>query len=416
MTKPLYQWVIDRLAEQRQSLIHFFDREALRIYMKAKRGVQEEMRFEGYNPSYKVLGHNLANSEEQSSPPFILLPYPKTAVESLRTAQPNIRIDNRSQNTGATAWINVPLNGDVAANTVLDLIDEAYAYVVTQLKDEERALLDLIDGRRIDEAKIRALADIYSLEERTDEILRLLQPCVGIQSTGKTLDYGIDKQASKLGGSPYLPEGIDWPAFNGIPLGFLAQINLAEIPPYAAKKALPSSGILYFFSAYGWGEHFPWDEVGNPEASKVIYFNGDLGTLKYMPVPDGMPVGGIYDVCKVRFLDEWSLPRSEEDARDPVLISLDWSEDEYEQFDDMVFGLNDLYTALGTGDHQLLGYCQTIQNTITESGERLLIEIGCDYMGTGFAWGDGGNLFFIIPENDLKACRFERVRVELQSG
>ena len=406
-----------RLDEQhREQLSRFFDREALRIHMKAKRGVHEEMRFEGYNPSYKVLGHDLAYYEEQTQPSYVLLPYPKTDVESLQAIQPNIQIDNRSQFTGDTAWINIPLDGSVAPNTLLDLIDEAYAFVVAQRNDEERGLLGLMDGRPVDEGKIRGLASVYGLEERIDEILNLLQPCISIQSTGKTLDYGIDKHVSKLGGLPYLPEGIGWPLLNNKPLSFLAQINLGEIPDYAAKKALPSSGILYFFSAYGWGENATLKEVDNPEGSKVIYFNGDLGTLKYTPIPDGMPVSGIYNVCKVRFLDEWSLPRGRNRARDPVLLPLNWSEEEYEQFDDMVFGLHRLYTALSTGDHQLMGYCNTIQNTITEPGERLLIEIGTDYMETGFQWGDGGSLFFIMPEDDLKARHFERVRVEFQSG
>src|SRR5436190_3182226 len=52
---------------------------------------------------------------------------------------------------------------------------------------------------------------------------------------------------SKLGGSPNLPDGLEWPSWKGTPLAFLAQIVLSELPRPILMDSWPSDGILYFF-------------------------------------------------------------------------------------------------------------------------------------------------------------------------
>lgn len=58
---------------------------------------------------------------------------------------------------------------------------------------------------------------------------------------------------SKLGGLPAAPADFHWPRLDGHPCRFVAQINLAALPPHSDLKlraSLPSSGMLLFFTNY----------------------------------------------------------------------------------------------------------------------------------------------------------------------
>src|SRR5258708_5782564 len=57
----------------------------------------------------------------------------------------------------------------------------------------------------------------------------------------------IDTGTSKIGGLPDMPGNMPWPAWNGTPLSFVAQINLPEITRYDFEQVLPKEGMLYFF-------------------------------------------------------------------------------------------------------------------------------------------------------------------------
>lgn len=58
---------------------------------------------------------------------------------------------------------------------------------------------------------------------------------------------------SKLGGSPDLPKGFEWPridweeADGPVPIPFLAQIDLAEVSKFDSEHRLPRAGMLYLF-------------------------------------------------------------------------------------------------------------------------------------------------------------------------
>ena len=72
---------------------------------------------------------------------------------------------------------------------------------------------------------------------------------------------------SKIGGFPNLPSDIEWPIYQGEPMAFIAQMDLAEIPN-AKDFGLPSKGVLFFFydSNQSWG--FSKTNAG---AAQVIY-------------------------------------------------------------------------------------------------------------------------------------------------
>lgn len=53
---------------------------------------------------------------------------------------------------------------------------------------------------------------------------------------------------SWFGGVPCLPEGMDWPSFDGPPASFLAQISLDGLPETLWQGIGPRHGWLVFFT------------------------------------------------------------------------------------------------------------------------------------------------------------------------
>ncbi|MGI4875690.1 MAG: YwqG family protein [Janthinobacterium lividum] len=73
-----------------------------------------------------------------------------------------------------------------------------------------------------------------------------LQPCIRLRYS-LVEDAAVAVGASKLGGLPDLPPGTAWPTFDGLPLSFLGQLNLAELPDAEVRNLLPQQGMLSFF-------------------------------------------------------------------------------------------------------------------------------------------------------------------------
>src|SRR4051794_1176339 len=57
---------------------------------------------------------------------------------------------------------------------------------------------------------------------------------------------------SRLGGAPNLPPEFEWPLWQGSPLAFLAQFDLAALSPLEDLD-LPREGALFFFYETGGG-------------------------------------------------------------------------------------------------------------------------------------------------------------------
>ncbi len=92
--------------------------------------------------------------------------------------------------------------------------------------------------------------------------------------------------SSKLLGNPDIWDGFEWPAIlidnERYDLSFICQINCAEIAPFDKDGLLPKTGMLYFFYDL---DEMPW-EPSNPDAARVIYYNGDPAGLHEMVLTD----------------------------------------------------------------------------------------------------------------------------------
>ena len=85
------------------------------------------------------------------------------------------------------------------------------------------------------------------LDGRVAELEPLMRDAIAITAlprTRKALPVG----ESHLGGGPDMPPGTAWPAVNGEPLPFVAQLRLEDVAPYDIHDKLPSTGHLAIFA------------------------------------------------------------------------------------------------------------------------------------------------------------------------
>ncbi len=228
------------------------------------------------------------------------------------------------------------------------------------------------------------------------QILALARPAIEFNSA-RAAEKSIPVGASKLGGGPDLPPDAEWPCLWDIPLAFLGQFNLAELAVSPVARDLPATGLLSVFARYD-------EDDGNDDLPKgawrFLYFP-DTGKLKRHPSPDL-----VFASCRVSYSEVLTLPAPDSPWR--TQLGIGPKHLGYECY-------RDLQMELGGGVH-LLGYPVTIQGDVLgKKGVRHLLTIS-GAQATGWEWGDGGALYFTLPEADLRAGRFDRVKLEMQCG
>jgi hypothetical protein len=86
-------------------------------------------------------------------------------------------------------------------------------------------------------------------------LLGLGRPAIGLWP--QCLPADAPPTVSRFGGLPCAPAGWSWPACEGEPLFFLAQINCRELAQTSAAARLPREGMLAFFGDHDWVNGFP---------------------------------------------------------------------------------------------------------------------------------------------------------------
>ena len=239
---------------------------------------------------------------------------------------------------------------------------------------------------------------------------------------------------SRLGGTPDLPAGIEWPSWNDQDLAFLGQVDLAEAAALDRALPLPERGLLLFF----------YDAAAQPSGLAPSH-RGSCRVLHVGENPSRLERTG---ADRVRLADyplelslELTLPRSWSFR----VEALDLDPDEMTAWEDV---REKLAIAQGVeleelaprwqSLHRLLGYpdelgsemevdCQLASGGISvEAGEgfldprrqeleaeaadwRLLLQLSDD-KELGASWGeDFGRLSMWIRERELRAGDFDGV-------
>jgi uncharacterized protein YwqG len=306
--------------------------------------------------------------------------------------------------------------------------------IAWRIMARETVVSDAVDSRRRELGPPvgdiwRRLFEQEGLGDVVEDLSRHVRSAVRL-STTRVDDMPLG--GSRIGGTPDLAPGMTWPRREGVPLAFLAQINLREVEQVLGESPLPRSGQLwFFFEVEGWPSGSKPSDAGG---AVVLFDDGTAGLEPTVP-PADLPKRAVFPACSVtmepyedipsltneRWLDE----RLEDGHRD-------------ETYDDIAAYLT---SGWSTDPHKLLGYanpvqdvmelgCELVTNGITFAERRkeaervkeleprardwrLLLQVESDG-NAGMMWGDAGCLYFWIREEDLRAARFDRTWLMFQ--
>lgn len=217
----------------------------------------------------------------------------------------------------------------------------------------------------------------------------------------------IPPGVSKFGGTPHVPADFTWPVDRtGKPLSFLAQIHFAEFSPFqwmGWHVPVPGEGLVSFFARQGGMEAdqyqifffdqprslVRWDDPHAADSPARQLLNGGIEPPD-RSVPCSPPRSLSFQQCL-------SLPS----AQSPAIESIGMEPQEVATYE----AFRDAHNSTG-GRHQVLGFPW---KKIPARGETVLLQLDSE-LSLGWNWPGDGVLTFLVDDNDLQACRFDRVR------
>jgi uncharacterized protein YwqG len=240
--------------------------------------------------------------------------------------------------------------------------------------------------------------------------------------------------ASRFGGTPDLAPDQSWPVWQDTPLAFVAQINLTDLADSPCAGLLPTTGWLSFFyhpAQEAWG----FDPKDRGSFQVLFTPSGPLARLL---TPPDLQDEGRFDLCQLQLLPDLSLPATDStpfQATGLARLPLDPFEDLVEQlwgehgwgsrsklfgYPDQIQGEMQEECALASGGV----YCgngtsatdpRTPALKATASDWQLLLQV-TSHDEASMMWGDVGNIYFWLRDQDRKARAFDRAWFVLQCG
>ncbi len=291
---------------------------------------------------------------------------------------------------------------------------------------------------------VRKLITKHGLDDHADLIIDGLRKSVRLKP-GKVVKRRLPAGTSKFGGEPDLPKNQEWPTFEDRPLHFVAQLNLADLPPrYIPSADLQRKGLLSFWydtqgdrmdcgldRAHGrWQVLYHTSSTARqsfPEHDESDYDYGDpwkpfperrvemlpslslsedaAGTLSRMmfdlPSPKGEELIDAMDEFLVGFL---GVPR----IRQHALLGARYGSDDSDARE--LAARRELKLA----DYGRLKKADEAKVDKRKQGWRLLLALDSD-QESDWLWSDEGVLSFWIRDKDLKDRRFDRIFGNLES-
>ncbi|MFE1177165.1 YwqG family protein [Streptomyces sp. NPDC058773] len=276
---------------------------------------------------------------------------------------------------------------------------------------------------------LHTLAHAHLPTDIAERWIGLLRPSLRLE---RSTDPGTDRVVGRLGGLPELPEGEEWPVWEGNgPLSFITAIDCAGLPSTAPGSALPPDGTLAFFYFDGQLDDgtalvMP-DEPDTWAGARVLYVPADVPTTT-RTAPEGIEA---YPEVPLTARVESTAPYPGHPSVHREFGSLPdghalWSE-----------GFQDaLWDHFRGTEHRLGGHPNPVQDAVETEVARgalgtppwddprikdealrwvLLAQIDTDH-DADMMWGDAGVLYWLIRPEDLAERRFDRAMFTWQCG
>jgi uncharacterized protein YwqG len=276
----------------------------------------------------------------------------------------------------------------------------------------------------VDDESLLALCRDAGLEHRAEDVRRLARASLRL-----TPAAGAEPGRTRLGGRPDLPPGFPWPSRVGRDLGFVAQVNLAEVAAVDADTPFPRDGLLLFF--YDLDTRPSGVYPDHRGAGRVVHVHGELerddahaAGLRPLPVELSR---------ELQLQGAWSFQMEplELESRD----NLAWDELRRQLAAAQGVELEEA-TADRVALHRLLGYhdelggeveldCELAASGFDPDDLERYYEVRAEHEAEAREWrvllqvsadddlrtppGEFDRLFFCIREADLRAGRFEEV-------
>ncbi|GAA3366500.1 DUF1963 domain-containing protein [Streptomyces antimycoticus] len=242
----------------------------------------------------------------------------------------------------------------------------------------------------------------------------LLRPAAHLRPAG-----AADPVVGRLGGLPRLPEGTDWPVWEGHgPLGFVADLDCAALPGEELDIPLPADGRLAFFY-YGDEDDDALVDTADPDTwagARVLHLPPASADAPVRPAPPGLTP---YPELPLTVHMAPSAP----DFDLPALTAAcgeDAFPDAFERA---------IWDHQSGAAHQIGGHAQAVQGAVEivvahgalggrdvswedprldeEAGRWVLLAQFDSDEDADMMWGDCGALYWLIRPDDLAAGRFE---------
>lgn len=243
------------------------------------------------------------------------------------------------------------------------------------------------------------------------------------------LDYNdVPPGASRIGGTPDLPESITWPVDNqGNYLSFIAQLSLKEIKPFDTYNILPDAGYLFFF--YDANQNMGGYSQDEKHLFRVIYFDGTEDTLSFPHFPESLDEKAQYYACSLSVENQISMPYKWGKAFSFL------SSDERDIYGDQVWKESEINKTFGHADNiqsEMEEFCQIVTSKEYTGDFRkfdvpeydnlragatdwiLLFQVDSNQESAYMMWGDLGRLYFWIRKQDLEQKNFDNCWCVLQ--
>jgi uncharacterized protein YwqG len=233
--------------------------------------------------------------------------------------------------------------------------------------------------------------------EYADPILERMRP--SIRLLPDRVGQATDVSAVRLGGTPAVTRGFEWPTVRGRPLTFLGQVHLGSVHAFDLEEFLPPSGSLCFF----------YDPVADINPTMALaWFDAPSDALAPArpPTPEA---AGLREVI-LRPALEWTCPSAGNVMAEPPM-------DLFESIDELKERLRQVQgfemDERRTTTHRLLGHPDFIQGVGVDDSTTLLVQIDSDpimppanYPSTGIKLGDQGRLYFFASRQVLRRQGF----------